>query len=283
MEFDPASQERPPPRHELESDDEGSIDGDEVQVNITGNIPENKPLVVLIGAIGASVLVASANANKTSWPEHATLMLGDHAFGHCHIGNPKNVIYTARPELLQLHELAPVARAITALNPSDLTVVHSYVPGLYIGSPPADAPLRYLDTQGRALPTPFAPWEVPNVVSGLEAALFAACAYQRIPALLVSIPTSRPAPHVSFYWKASERTRVVPAQQRDVSAADAMKQLTRLSEPLAEQHVEALTSIVGPGAGADASDSLLVAAHHASYLTRSATEVGPVGDGGMYI
>lgn len=284
MEWDPAAQERPPPRHELESDDEGEPVAEPVRVSFNGTVESGKPFVVLIGQVGAAVLAQAAYAHKSTWPEHATLSVNALVTGHVHVGDQGQVIiFVPRPELLQLYELAPVARAIVGARPSCVTILHSYSPGLYLGSSAPEPPLRFLDSERKHHEWPFAPLEVPNVVTGLEAAIFSACAYSRIPAFLVGIPSSHPVPHQSFHWRESERTRVVPAQQKDISPADALAHLAHVGDQLSDDHVEALVALVGSGNGVDAPRSLLVAAHHALCLTRSASEVGIVGDGGMYV
>lgn len=284
MEWDIAAQERPPPRHELESDDEGEPVAEPVNVSFSGTVESGKPFVVLIGKVGAAVLAQAAHAHRSTWPEHATLSVNALVTGHVHVGDQGQVtVFIPRPELLQLYELAPVARAIVDAGPSCVTILHSYSAGLYIGSSAPEPPLRFLDSERKDHGWPFAPLEVPNVVTGLEAAIFTACAYTRIPAFLVGIPSSHPVPHQSFHWRISERTRVVPAQQKDISPAEALAHLAHVDDQLRDDHVEALVALVGSGNGADAPRSLLVAAHHALCLTRSASEVGTIGDGCMYV
>lgn len=282
MEWDPTAQERPPPRHELESDEEDDDKVEAVNVSLEGAI--TRPLVVLIGAVGASVLVASASASNM-FPQHGALLLNGHACGYLHNGgdDASDVLYIARPELLQLHMLTPVAQAIADSGTQRVTIVCSYVPGLYIGRVPSDPPLRYLDSEHSSLPAPYARWDAPNIFTGLEAAVFAACAYRRIPALLIGVPAGRAGPHQSFHWRASESTRVIPSHLHNISPADALAQLARHGEQLASDHARALSSIVSGGSPAAAPKSLLVAAHQATYLTRSADEVGTVGDGSMYV
>lgn len=76
MEWDPASAEGPPPRHEIESDEEtedGGVTLPEVSVSLvdaTAKGTEARPMVCLFGDRGADVLAATL-VHTNTWPTSA--------------------------------------------------------------------------------------------------------------------------------------------------------------------------------------------------------------------
>lgn len=288
-------QERPPPRHELESDDEDVGEAPPpAPLHLEGDVPRGAALIVLLGALGAAALGAAAEAAADHWPLHACVRADGERVALIHARGERVTLLVPRPELLRLNELAPLARLVVReLRPKSVAAVQAYAPGLYLGQTQRlGAPLRYMARDGRApdwLPMPAdssAPWEVPNTVTGLGASFFTEAVYADTPAILLLVPSVRDAPQLSFHTRGAPRQRGFPEELRSISEPEARKRLMR-QDTLDPAHLDVVASLLGAKearAAARAADaSLLVAALQMSPGAELGCHRDSVGDGGMYI
>ncbi|PKI83158.1 hypothetical protein MVES1_003255 [Malassezia vespertilionis] len=273
------------PRHAVESDEE------EVGVNVHAAVrldvdARGRRLVVLGGDAGVSVLAFANGA--AAWE-----VLGDIAVdGECvgWITAPSADVllaYIPQPAWLALGAEAPLARRLVEIAaPSSVVVVQDYAPARYIAHAlPAEAPLRFLRHVPASATMPHAwasfttPWEVPNLCTGVAAAVYAEAIYAHVPALCVYVPTAQLAPH-----DAMPRTRraAIPLALQTLSVDEARRKLQRIAAS-EEAHLRVLVALLGKENGArEAQTPLLLRAAQAILAVPSANMAG-VGDGAMHM
>jgi len=101
----------------------------------------------------------------------------------------------------------PMAEAILrALHPVSFDIIDSYQPQTYLSSRPSereDMVLRFLQTQPIVSESPHVRlYDVPNLVTGISAALFVEANRLSLPSLLVLLPTLASAPTVQMSRRA---------------------------------------------------------------------------------
>lgn len=298
------------PRHALESDDEED-DGmgarstpRVVDVTLrpawTPSTAAAPPLVVLLGDVGAAVLAMHAPRADQFYAVASTVEVDGHAAAY--VAPPPSagdaaVVLVPRPEWLPTDACAPLAEALLgALAPSSVAVVHSYVPSTYIEearAPAAEAPLRFLAQvpAGEHAPQPwsvaphaaYAPWAVPNTVTGVAAALFAEALHRRVPALLLLAPDARHVPPPAGW---TPQRLVVPYEVRHIDEREAHARLAHLAPALSPRWAREVCALLPPpseGAAPSAQDTLHRVATQYLYAAQSHAHAGHIGDGGMYI
>lgn len=202
------------------------------------------------------------------------------------------VLLVPRPDWLRSDACAPLAQAVLgALQPTSVAIVQAYTPSLYLAdAPPVDAPLRFLahvpaggqapEAWSVAQAPMYAPWGVPNTVSGAAAAFYAEGVYERLPALLLSIPSYKLRPHANF--QAPPLRWAVPYELQRITNDEAHARLATLTEPLDERYAEVLRALLPPPSPASGTTLGQIAAQFL-LASKSMGDAGQVGDGGMYL
>ncbi|WFD01358.1 hypothetical protein MOBT1_000020 [Malassezia obtusa] len=299
MDEDPTWADARAPRHTLESDDDEDVGGTPREVPVTLTHPlraaHGRTLVVLVGDVGAALLAAAAPTPAQRWPVTGALEVAGHAAAWVHVpaGAHEPVLaYVPRAEWLRTDEGAPLALALLdATAPTSVAVVHAYVPSLYLSDAHTDdAPLRFLAHRPDAAPMPptwsaapdvaYAPWGVPNTVSGVPAALAAEGVRRGVPVLLLAAPTEERA--LPAGWTPPRLT--IPYELQRVHDDEAHARLAQLVAPLDARYAARLLALL-PRAAADgvAGDTLHCVAVRYLLAGKSHAHAGRVGEGGMYI
>lgn len=196
--------------------------------------------------------------------------------------------FVPRPEWIRSDAYAPLAEAVLATwHPTSLTIVHAYVPSLYLVSSATDAgdaPVRALVQcpKGRARPSwpldRVVPWGVPNTISGGPAAFFAEAMTVACPVLLLALPTRRPQPHTTGQHRANVPT--IPYEAQHMDDAEATQRLVQRAEAV---DTVKWASLLPPSVPSDGRPGLVQVAVQYALDTKAAHEAGHVGDGGMYL
>jgi len=282
----------PPPRHELESDDEDVLVDPVDPIRLVGSVPHGRAWSILLDDMGAAVLLAT----QGDWPEHAHIEAGRSKLAGIHVSASEAmpiVLYVPATLTVPLPLQQALAQTVAQCRPQSVAVVQPYAPTMVLGMPgmpldTQDPPVRFLmhtpPTQSpppvwaAVVHEPCQPWSAPNTLTGCGAAFFAQAMYLGCPALLVSVPSARPPAHPRYH--AANR---LPARVHGVTLApnEVREQLVRLVEPLESRYETTLLRLVGSGTGEGAGSSMLVDAWQAAMAARAIA--GPIGDGGMYI
>ena len=298
MNWDAASIATPPPRYDLESDEEEIAPDNEVvfhpNLQLLGDIPAllERSLVVLLGNVGTAVMLAS----KRIFPEVACIDVDSHG----RIASIHAPFDTQMPCVLSIPQAEDIPVVIQSLiaklvmekmRPVSMVIMQGYTEALYcnsMGLSETDSsfqPLRYLsNVPMNASPTrpssDVAPWETPNSLSGCGAAFFMHAVYRHTPVQIFCVPSAQVAPHPNYQRRLMHF--VAPHGHQSLSSDEARRRLNTLIPPLEEQHLETLGPMLGKGSEAcDGSSSLLVHALLATLATRPSVE--SLGEGGMYI
>ncbi|WFD32397.1 hypothetical protein MSPP1_003443 [Malassezia sp. CBS 17886] len=317
MDWDPVHAPAPPPRHELESDDEDAACAPDsvptVHVAVSRPLPARAALVVLLGAAGVQTLVTAARRGGERWAEHGSVAVGSVCLmaqvAHIHVAaSPaapearaaaaRVVVSISQPDRYPLRWWAPVARALFCrISASSTAIVQDYAPATYIGMHAAEPPVRALATTasladaarawGHDSAPPWAPWEPPNTVSGCGAALFAEAMYTHCAALLLLVPSDRALVHPTYQRVLSEPL-VLPHVLEEMSAQEGLVRCEQLAGRLEERFADAVVHLLSGGQAAAASpapdaQSLLTRAAQALSAMKSTQQTGQIGDGGMYV
>ncbi|WFD18850.1 hypothetical protein MCAP1_001062 [Malassezia caprae] len=281
----------PPPRHELESDDEDVVVEAVEPIRLVGSVPHGRAWCVLLDDTGAAVL----HATQSDWPEHAYFEAGPSKLAAIHVPVSEAmpiVLYVPASHTVPLPLQQALAQGVAQCCPHSVAVVQPYAPSLVLGMPglrvdTLDPPVRYLlHTPTQSLPREWAavthepcqPWSAPNTLTGCGAAFFAQAMYLGCPALLVSVPSARPPAHPRFHAASQPPAR---PHGRTLAPSEAREQLARVVEPLESRYEATLLPLVGSGTGEGPGPSMLVDAWQAAMTAHAVA--GPIGDGGMYI
>lgn len=293
MDDGPLASGAPPPRHELESEDE-DVPVDIVQpIQMVGTVPHGRAWSLLLDDTGAAILLAT----QGDWAEHAHLVSGDRKLAAIHVPASDEmpiVMLVPASQAVPLPLQQAMAQSIAQCRPQSVVVIQPYNPRMVLSMPGTtddealDPLVRYLQHTPPAQPVPSTwaamadapcqPWSAPHTLTGCGAAFFSQAMYAGCPALLLSVPSARPRAHPHYY--ASNESLYRP-QGMALAVSELREQLVRLVEPLEDRFEALLVRMVGSGASQGAGPSLLVHAWQVTVASRAAT--GPIGDGGMYI
>ncbi|WFC98832.1 hypothetical protein MYAM1_001565 [Malassezia yamatoensis] len=303
------------PRHAYESEDEGDEDmlQDPVRpVRITREpmpIPNmdlsGRPVIVLLGTIGAAIL-AAWQGQQTNWKVSYTYSLDEFPIAYVSIASESKgttLLLIPEPQSMRADQCAPLVREMMDdLKPKSLVAITTYHPHQYISLSSSDHqdPIRYLccTPHDTSLPADsgftvssqpsFAPWELPNTITGLAAALLAQCKTLSVPGILHLAPTSA-AWHSSVGWTAAHR--VLPYEVQRMTEAEAIQKLRSHTWDVRDELVNTLSKLlpVSQAASIDLRDPhknsefMCQVAAQSMCALRSQQHAGTVGDGGMYL
>ena len=298
MDWDNASIATPPPRYDLESDEEEIAPDNEVafqtNLQLLGDLSAllERSLVVLLGNVGTAVMLAS----KRIFPEVACIDVDSHG----RLASIHAPFDSEMPCVLSIPQAEDMPVAIQSLiaklvmekmRPASMAIVQGYTEALYcnsMGLGETDSsfqPLRYLsNVPMNASPTRpssvVAPWEAPNSLSGCGAAFFMHAVYRHTPVQIFCVPSAQFAPHPNYQRRLIHSVK--PHGHQSLSSDEARRRLNTIIPPLQEHHLKTLGPMLGEGSEAcDGSSSLLVHAWFATLATRPSVE--GLGEGGMYV
>ncbi|CCU97590.1 unnamed protein product [Malassezia sympodialis ATCC 42132] len=283
----------PPPRHELESDDEDALIEAVHPIRLVGSVPHGRAWSVLLDDTGAAVLLAT----QGDWTEQAHFEAGPTKLAGIHVPASESMpimLFVPASLAVPLPLQQKMAQAVAQCRPRSVAVLQPYAPNMVLCLPDMprgdtlNPPVQYLlHTPPTQSPPPAwatvalqscQPWSAPNTLTGCGAALFAQAMYLGCPALLLSVPSTRPHAHPHYHTASQPNP---PRQDKVRAPSDVREQLARLVEPLDGHYEALLLKMVGNGAAEGTGPSLLVDAWQAAMAAH--TTAGHIGDGGMYI
>lgn len=288
----PSAGGAPPPRHELESDDEDVHECPVDSVRLVGSVPHGRAWCVLLDDTGAAVLLAT----QGDWHAQACIEAGSTKLAGIHVpANEAMPVVLFVPAPMGIHPLQQqaLARLVAQCRPQSMVVVQPYSPGMVLYMTEGkhfDHPVFFLQHKPPTQSTPASwasvmtyegskPWSAPNTLTGCGAAFFLQAMYAVCPALLLSVPSARKRMQVPVYGARQPLARPSGEYPRPDQVRE---QLVRLMEPLAQNFEAPLLCVVGTGLSDGLSGpSLLVDAWCAASAARATAR--PLGDGGMYI
>ncbi|WFD26167.1 hypothetical protein MNAN1_001143 [Malassezia nana] len=288
----PSAGGAPPPRHELDSDDEDVHERPVDSVHLVGSVPHGRAWCALLDDTGAAVLLAT----QGDWHAQACIEAGSTKLAGIHVpANDAMPVVLLVPAPMGVHPLQQqaMARLVAQCRPQSMVVVQPYSPGMVLYMTERMQfyyPMFFLQHTPpmQSAPASWAsattyegsrPWSAPNTLTGYGAAFFLHAMYAGCPALLLSVPSARKRMQVPVYGTSQPLRR---PSGKDPRPDQAREQLARLVEPLDQNFEAPLLRLVGTGlSDAPSGPSLLVDAWCAASAARATAR--PLGDGGMYI
>ncbi|WFD42921.1 hypothetical protein MPSI1_001572 [Malassezia psittaci] len=303
------------PRHAYESEDEDDMDiaQDIVRpVHISReSLPTPKvdrseqPVVVLLGTIGAAIL-AAWQGKQTNWTVSYTYNVDEFPTAYVSAASESQgttLLLIPEPESMRADQCAPLVREMfDDLKPKSLVVITTYHTHQYISLSGTEQEnvIRYLCYTPPKISLPairaftvssqpsFQPWESPNTITGLAAALLAQCKTMCVPGILHFAPSLGPWRWLAG-WTATHR--VLPYEAQRMTEAEAMHKLRSHAWDVDHELVNTLSKLLPisqavsnppPNSRKDPETMCQVAARYMSAL-QSQQQAGTVGDGGMYL
>ncbi|KOS15794.1 hypothetical protein Malapachy_2744 [Malassezia pachydermatis] len=286
----------PPPRYELESDDEDSAPSTPSwKPAVEGTPVKHRPMLVFLGDMGATCLAAWLPTNHLLVTERIKGPQGVWAVIHTPTDSMSPIlVYIAQPDTVPLAAQASLTQALLQQwLPSSITLFQAYAPTLYMhgSNPPskpnsAEAPVRWLASSTTSVPTAswLQRWEAPNTLTGCAAALMMQAVYLSTPAVIYCLPTARAVPHPTF--QPALIPAAAPHAVSSSSPEEAYQRVSHLVNDMDVRTARMSASIFPSSVSQDPSSPVSAPTlWHTAWqaLTHTRTPSGAIGDGGIQI